>query len=113
MKHKTQLYLNEPGRRGEGEGGEGDGGDPFLAGPLGESKNGAALNITALVFLSGEHSRMPTPSWSRIVIWAGSVRFRLLLQVSGGWWIGLTAGLWVKGIQDGRPWSQTPESWTN
>src|SRR6516165_9276796 len=50
MKHKTQLYLNEPGRRGEGERGAGDGGDPFLAGPLGESKNGAALNITALVF---------------------------------------------------------------
>ena len=32
----------------------GDGGDPFSAGPLGESENGAALNITALVFCPGE-----------------------------------------------------------
>ena len=97
MKHKTQLYLNEPGRRGEGEGGAGDGGDPFLAGPLGESKNGAALNITALVFLSGEHSRMPSPSWSRIVICAGSVRFQRCSKSPAAGRRGMTAGLWVPG----------------
>ena len=88
----------------------GDGGDPFLAGPLGESKNGAALNITALVFLSGEHSRMPTPSRSRINTCAGSVRFRRCSKSPAAGRRGMTAGLGVQG--NPRRQAVKPRRWS-
>jgi hypothetical protein len=46
---------------------QGDGGDPFSAGPSGESENGAALNITALVFCPGKQGSWQTATIRRAV----------------------------------------------
>jgi hypothetical protein len=56
--HTRRCYISmnrAVGARGDA----GDGGDPFSAGPLGESDNGAALNITALVFDPGKQGEAP------------------------------------------------------
>ena len=62
MGHKTQLYLNEPGRRRGGSRGRRRG--PVCRGSRasGIRQKGAALNITALVFCPG---RTPSCQQSR------------------------------------------------